>query len=344
MNSQYLIIVLFVVIIFGLGISVVLYVSQKHKDIIASNVDFPALTLCNDVIEADVFLPDKDKGYYRGVRFDWSGMVDQVRFNGHTFFYDHNMKIYEPSFGRGTAEEFSMGICGLPGPLGYEDANQGQGFLKIGVGVLEKDSNDEIYNFGKSYKILDSGVWHTSYTKSRVKFIHEIKDFNGWGYRYTKRVSLIEDRPELLVERELENTGINTIDTVHYCHNFVIIDNMPIGQEYTLRFPFEPRIFKGKLRDYIKLNNNKVMFSDVIPVKENIWVAMEGFGQTNSDNSFVIENKKSGVGMRIEGDLPMRRFHLYIEKTMLCPESFVPLIIVPGEKINWQTKYSFYEK
>ena len=348
MNKRYLVIVPLAVIIIGLVISVALCVLKKEKDVMDSKTSFkkkhfPVITLSNGVIEADVFLTDKENGYYRDSRFDWSGMVDQVRFKGHTFFHDHNMKVYQPSFGRGIAEEFSMGISDLPGPLGYQNAQAGQGFLKIGVGVLEKDSNDEIYSFAKSYKILDSGNWQIRHGQDWVEFVHVIKDFNSWGYRYKKRVSLIEGRAELLIERLLENTGTKTIDTVHYGHNFVIIDNAPVGPDYNLSFPFNAKVSGGGLRDYITLQDTKVVFSDIVPEGEKIWAALEGFKQTDSDNSFVIENKNSGAGLHIEGDLQMKYFQVYLERTMLCPEPFVMLAVNPDETVSWQTKYSFYE-
>ena len=36
--------------------------------------DHPSAPFANELIEARVYLPDPEKGYYRGTRFDWSGV------------------------------------------------------------------------------------------------------------------------------------------------------------------------------------------------------------------------------------------------------------------------------
>ena len=102
---------------------------------------YPSVVLSNGILDALIFIPDKDNGYYRSVRFDWSGFMAQVTYNGHTFFQDWTELespmpgIHDPlntASGTGIAEEFRE-------PLGYETATTGQPFLKIGVGLLEKD-------------------------------------------------------------------------------------------------------------------------------------------------------------------------------------------------------------
>jgi len=37
--------------------------------------DFPKAVLSNGPVQAVVYLPDPQKGYYRSTRFDWSGVV-----------------------------------------------------------------------------------------------------------------------------------------------------------------------------------------------------------------------------------------------------------------------------
>ena len=45
---------------------------------------FPAVTLDNGEVKVTVFTPDPAKGYYRGARFDWAGIVGQGLFIGLT--------------------------------------------------------------------------------------------------------------------------------------------------------------------------------------------------------------------------------------------------------------------
>src|SRR5581483_4223312 len=48
--------------------------------------DFPQTVLRNDALALTVYLPDAAKGFYRGTRFDWAGVVGAVQFDGHTLF------------------------------------------------------------------------------------------------------------------------------------------------------------------------------------------------------------------------------------------------------------------
>ena len=52
----------------------------------APRPEFPQVVIANKLLKATVYLPDAEKGFYRGTRFDWSGMVAQAEYKGHTFF------------------------------------------------------------------------------------------------------------------------------------------------------------------------------------------------------------------------------------------------------------------
>ncbi|SOD95221.1 hypothetical protein [Spirosoma fluviale] len=50
---------------------------------------FPRTDISNGVIHAKVYLPDSAKGYYQGVRFDWSGVMASLTFSGHSISLLH---------------------------------------------------------------------------------------------------------------------------------------------------------------------------------------------------------------------------------------------------------------
>ena len=47
---------------------------------------YPHTVITNGIVEASVFLPDSEKGFYRSSRYDWSGIIGQLTFKGHTYF------------------------------------------------------------------------------------------------------------------------------------------------------------------------------------------------------------------------------------------------------------------
>src|ERR1700748_3164479 len=89
--------------------------------------------LSNGIITAELHMPDAENGFYRGVRFDWSGIIASLDVNGHSYYGEWFIKPYKPTNNdavTGPAEAFD--------PLGYNDAKPGGSFVKIGVGVLTR--------------------------------------------------------------------------------------------------------------------------------------------------------------------------------------------------------------
>ena len=48
--------------------------------------DYPQADISNGQIRVKLNLPDSQRGYYRGTRFDWSGVIAKLEYNGHTYF------------------------------------------------------------------------------------------------------------------------------------------------------------------------------------------------------------------------------------------------------------------
>ena len=112
--------------------------------------DYPKVELKTKGLKLTVYLPDAEKGFYRGTRFDWSGVVATAEVGGHTVF-GYWKSTHDPANHDdvpGTAEEF-----GHDEPLGYAEAPAGGTFVKIGVGVLEKPKEAK-YRFFNNYKIV----------------------------------------------------------------------------------------------------------------------------------------------------------------------------------------------
>src|SRR5207253_10486555 len=119
-----------------------------------SAADPPRHVLERDGLTLTVLLPDAQTGFYRGTRFDWSGVVETARVNGHTLF-GYWKDTHDPTNHDdvpGTAEEFGTVNSPGGGPLHYRDARPGETFLKIGVGELEKVEEPR-YNFTRRYRL-----------------------------------------------------------------------------------------------------------------------------------------------------------------------------------------------
>ncbi|MBK6817240.1 MAG: hypothetical protein IPG82_17720 [Saprospiraceae bacterium] len=57
---------------------------------------FPQTTITNKIINARLYLPNTETGYYRGSRFDWAGVIPSLEWNGHQYFGQW-FETYEPT-------------------------------------------------------------------------------------------------------------------------------------------------------------------------------------------------------------------------------------------------------
>src|SRR3954468_11243280 len=116
--------------------------------------DAPRATIANGQLQASVYLPDAKAGYYRGARFDWSGVVSSLKFKGHEYFGQW-FEEYDPTLHdaiTGPVEEFLTGETAL----GYDDAAPRGTVVRIGIGVLRKPAEASFQRFGR-YEIVDPG-------------------------------------------------------------------------------------------------------------------------------------------------------------------------------------------
>ena len=108
----------------------------------------------------------------------------------------------------GPVEEFQTNHSAL----GFDEAKVGGTFIKIGVGVLRKDSAE--YDYFKQYEIVDPGKWRVETHGDSVEFTQELTDpATGYGYIYRKTVRLVAGKPEMVLEHSLKNTGRRAIHT-----------------------------------------------------------------------------------------------------------------------------------
>jgi hypothetical protein len=309
----------------------------KSRDGLPDLSQYKAVTLSNDLLSVRMYLPDAEKGYYRGTRFDWSGLVSRVDFRGHTFFCEFRQQ-HDPLNHDdicGTCEEFGMTVS----PLGYADSARGEPFIKIGVGVLER-GDDPAFQFWRRYKIRTPGLWKVTTSRDAIEFRQELQSISGWGYAYTKTLRLAPNAPVLTISRQLTNTGTKTIETDHYGHNFLRIDEAPAGPDYTLDFPFLPRFGeRAETQGAVELNGNSLVFLKEIRDKP-VWVLLEGYSKAE-DNRMTVVNHLTKASMTITTDQPLARLVFYSSGGVLAPEPFVKLSIPPGKTREWATSYRF---
>ena len=59
--------------------------APRSQDAPTRFTSFPEARISNGAIAAKLYLPDAQRGFYRSTRFDWSGMISSLEFNGHQY-------------------------------------------------------------------------------------------------------------------------------------------------------------------------------------------------------------------------------------------------------------------
>lgn len=286
--------------------------------------------IANGVISVRMLLPDKDSGYYRGSRFDWSGVIAELEWNGHSYFGQWFEK-YNP-----TNHDAILGPVEAFDPIGFEQAKPGENFIKIGVGAVTK-TNESPYDFLKYYNISNYGKWDVQTSSGQVQFRHRLKD-KSYAYDYKKIVKLSKNKAQLILSHFLKNTGKERIETKVYDHNFFVIDNQPTGPDFVVTFPFE--LTGSAPNEFVKFSGNELVFLKELGRRNVSFKDLTNGKPANYD--LRIENRRTKAGVRITSDRPISKLVFWAAGKTLCPEPYIDIGINPGQEFTWTITYDYY--
>ena len=311
----------------------------------------PQAEISNGIVRAKLYLPNTVNGYYRGTRFDWSGVVGDLEYGGHRYYApwftrtDPNVRdfIYDgPDIVAGPASAITGPVEEFAPALGYEEAKPGGVFVKMGVGVLRKPDNAN-YDAYKAYDLIDPGKWKVRKSKDSVEFTQEILDpGSGYGYRYRKTVMLVKGKPEMVIGHSLKNIGKLPIQSSVYDHNFLVLDNQPPSPSYTMTFPFQVVTDEHLDKSLAEVRGNQIVYLQTLQGKDRVHTSIKGFSGSPDDYRVRIENTKADAGMTITGDRPLYKMALWSIRSVLAVEPFINISVEPGTEFQWKYTYSYY--
>lgn len=299
----------------------------------AMQASAPQAAISNSQVRAQLYLPDAQSGYYQGTRFDWSGVISSLEWNGHGYFGQwfprYDPKLHDAI--TGPVEEFTG--------LGYDEAKAGESFVRIGVGAARKPVEPAYRQFA-TYDIVDPGTWAVHRRSDRIEFVHTLRDTGGYAYEYRKTVRL--KGHTLVLEHRLKNTGRKPIATTVYEHNFFMLDAQPTGPDFVVRFPFELTAV-APLNGAAETRGKDFVYLRELQTGQTVQTQLRGFGATAKDYDIRLENRKTGAGVRQTGDRPISKINLWSIRTNISPEAFIDLTVAPGQTTSWQITYEFYQ-
>ena len=296
----------------------------------------PEAEITNGLIHAHLYLPDIENGYYRGSRFDWSGVISDLEYKGHKF-YGQWFPKYAP-----TIHDAIMGPVEDFLPVGFDDAKPGESFLKIGIGMLTRPDTSR-YSIVPPYKIINHGMWNIKSSPDKIEFFQTLND-SLYSYQYKKTVELAKGKPELILSHTLKNTGKKVIETIVYDHNFLMLDKQNTGAGFTVTFPFNLTGEGGNNQLAIIKDNQVIFQKELAKNGPAYYTILSGYSGNAKDYDITVENKNTGTGVRITSDQPLAKLAFWSIGTTVCPEPFIKINIKPGEEFSWKIFYNYYTR
>ncbi len=282
---------------------------------------------CGD-LSVEVMDPNDAGRYYRGVRFTPVAAVIRATLDGEEFLMFETE--HDPlQAAAGLFAEFDL----VNSPPGFDEAKDGDAFVKIGVGALKK--NTPSYTFYKPYEVVRPARTEAIWKDSAVVFRQVCEAVNGYGYELEAALIVGVDRID--INWSLKNTGDKPFETQQYAHNCFSFNKQPVGPDYVVDFPYD--FTADGLQPEQKQVGRRLDFMAEIPKAVNIKVdSPTGY---DGPNTLSARHLKSGHEVTCLTSLPGARTMVHAAKVYLCPEQFITIRLKPGESATWSRQYVF---
>lgn len=268
--------------------------------------------LCVEIINSE---NSNDKHF--STRFSHVGYIKRIILNGDEKL-SRAVEEFHPFHGEGFPDEFEK-------PLGYDEAEIGGLFVKIGVGA-EKKREEKPYTNWDMHEVELPAETIVKKIENGYTFIQSFV-YNGFGYCYEKAITVRNGK--LNVSHFLKNIGLKIIDTLWYSHAFLKYDSRV--DFLRLKIPAECGIFNGE--EHIKsfgggeyrIPNNAVTKSGIC----YNW---------HAENT---ENKQTLESYSAIGNYDFNELQVYMNDRIISVEPKLLIGLKRGEVKEWATEYEF---
>ena len=254
-----------------------------------------------------------------GSRYSHSGYIHQAWRGGRPLL-GMPFEPFDVFHGEGFPDEFEQ-------PIGYEAAAIGEGFVKIGVGVVEKNA-DHPYTNHDRHRVVQPAE-HAVRVDGRSVTFEQSLDFGVYGYRYRKSVS-VGAGSSFRIAHRLTNSGSAGWQSFWYSH--VFLPRPRVGEPYHLELPpcYRPdqaNAARGAAGRYALPPAAEACFWWAVPPGERDAHQVAG----------------TAMSFACAGDYPVREFMVYQNPRVVSPEPRLSIALQPGASIAWASDYRFEE-
>lgn len=289
------------------------------KEIILENHRF-RIAICDPSNIADLHFSTRYSycGYIRSI-------FDKVR--GKELLYSPK-SVFDPFSGEGFPDEFEM-------PVGYDEAQNGGNFLKIGVGRQIK-ADQKIYTNRDKHKI--SRVAPIGIVKNGMSVVFTQADALGENSYYYKKEILLSGNA-LRISHSLKNRGDKVFETLWYSHAFLPVQ----GAEGKLRIEIPAALNLQTDERFIVREKGAVELfvsygiSECEQTQKGICYVWTGRDSVNIQTIYSGER----TVYKALGDYPLGLLQVFVNGRVISFEPKLRIKLVPEEVYDWSTEYYF---
>lgn len=270
---------------------------------------------------------------YQNPRFDWTGFIADITLDGlHHFSAPHMDEAHTVILGQGLCNEFGMNE-----PVGRDESGP---YTKIGIGLLPEGTDpktpsiplSDITPYSVEYKVSDQ----------QITFHSQPLECSGYAVDYHKTITLSED--SIQVSYDLKNVGTKTIITDEYSHNFVLVNDYPIGPDYQLDFPYDVEDQVTTTTELTKYFTNTDLGLTWSQVPDMVYYFRKEMPGNTLKGQWQLRHKPTGIGMEETTDFEPKLFALWGESHVVSPELFYSVNLEPGARARWTRSFRFFSK
>lgn len=276
-------------------------------------------------------------------RFDHSAIVKQVILDDQYAFCTPEQVI------AGQRTTNGIGLCGefvLDGAA--EAVRAGEWFCKPGVGMLRQTEDHKPYDMWQVYEIRPFTV-EVRHREKEMIFRQKAIICGGYGIDIEKAFRLEGNR--LILDIFARNAGRKSCVLQEYQHNFLSLENNPVGPGYVLQVPcdgdlkrIEGRtLLQGDERPMpsaVRVQDDRVHWAEKMDRlvlyhrSENVRI--------KANHMWKMQHVKSKISVQEQVSFCPSRIDVWAVEHCICPEFYHRVQLAPGELAHWRRTWTFY--
>ena len=240
------------------------------------------------------------------------------------------------------------GLCGEFVLATGELAKAGEWFHKPGVGLVKQTADYQRFNIFGTYEVHSAPVEVKYQTEDSVCFFQRGILCNGYCTDIQKTYRLQDN--QLILEIEVTNTGSKEFELSEYQHNFMALENLPVGPGYLLDLPCDDNI--NALSDATLRWGDEAKMPSIVSVQgstirwtgsaDNRVLYHESYNvKPDAPCHWRLRHAQSPLSVMEEVSFQPGMIIVWSVEHCICAEFYQTVKLLPGEQAQWTRTWTF---